>query len=353
MRSRRGLAWLGAAIIGSSVAVTSAASAAGSSAQPQIYTGPSVVAQLGLIRETPAQAGVRMATPPPVGFNPLTATTAELTQYGIPVGPPAATPGYAAWAQAMSSAKTFLTDPGFASYPTLPAADASHVTQVLPQAGPGPSTIVNDTVWGGNVDRTLAPYSISYADWYVPPINFDNEGRNLSIWPGLGGGQNYNDPLLQGGSEGKETSGLVYDAWWEAYPQNAPNVLSNLAVHPGDHMFAWFGYQSPNAQFFIENETYGTYASFYYGPTQCACGSTEWIVERANRMAFWTGNLSLNNSTSYSVVYGWQSAGTPPHESHHLIDRYGNQIAYGGAWLNPPTYSSFPVTRTTAFDYGG
>ncbi|WP_053957941.1 hypothetical protein [Sulfobacillus thermosulfidooxidans] len=47
---------------------------------------------------------------PPKGFNPLTATDAQLAKYGLPPRPtPVGSPQYKAWAQAVTAAKTPIT----------------------------------------------------------------------------------------------------------------------------------------------------------------------------------------------------------------------------------------------------
>src|ERR1051325_554366 len=92
-------------------------------------------------------------------------------------------------------------------------------------------------------------------DWVVPTATQHTAGQDeaSSDWIGIGGGcidaacTVGDGTLIQTGTEQDVTGGKAsYSAWWELVP--VPSLtISNITVHPGDHMHAEISEVVPDA----------------------------------------------------------------------------------------------------------
>ncbi|MGD0066389.1 MAG: G1 family glutamic endopeptidase [Streptosporangiaceae bacterium] len=94
--------------------------------------------------------------------------------------------------------------------------------------------------WSGYaqvVTTSTGPYTAVKDYWTVPTVNTTQSGDQYSSdWVGIDGFSN--SDLVQCGTEADNIDGTAqYDAWTEILPASEV-VLTNLAIHPGDHMEA-------------------------------------------------------------------------------------------------------------------
>ena len=138
--------------------------------------------------------------------------------------------------------------------------------------------------WAGNVVDTniLNPQptvnSVS-ASWTVPTVNTGTDGYS-SAWIGIGG--QFDNTLIQVGTEQDSTNGsATYYAWYELLPSTA-TPITTIKVSPGDQISASISMVNLNSTVWsISIEDQSTHASFqnnfnYNSPRLTA----EWIVER-------------------------------------------------------------------------
>lgn len=220
----------------------------------------------------------------PEGFDPVSASDAQLEEYGFPHRPdPNDAKVYATWLQAVSVTRIRGEWINTGRY-HLPIqrkgpAVANSVDNISNQASGN---------WSGFAIEGGKPFKQVEGRWDVPSVNnqFGIGGNGyMSEWIGIDGDCNCND-LMQDGTAQQWTGGAAqYYAWGEYYPE--PEVESNLPVSPGDVIQAYTEA--------IEKSGV-VYASFYIanlntkqavtGAFEIPAGSkfsglsAEWIVER-------------------------------------------------------------------------
>lgn len=249
---------------------------------------------------------------PPAGFDPLTASAEQLSEYNFPAEPsdPAAA---AAWTAAMSA---YVSDPA-----------------------PGPLTV--DTTdsnggpiygnWAGYVagDRTAVDHHyVAIKDSFTVPnisnCNTDDSLKELALWVGLGGADsgNGNDLLQQGLECGEGEVGP--GSGWRPFGEFADLPVFALCgrdqwvLNPGDSVYQNMSYESsPNEAFFyLEDTTTGKVASCSKSkPNNWSFnGATaEWVAEAPlsvsptfNTIGFFGTQAELNSDSSW-VKLGTQS----------------------------------------------
>ncbi len=154
-------------------------------------------------------------------------------------------------------------------------------------------------VFGGGVGLT-APYDWVAGTWHVPFVTGQADVKTYSaLWVGLDG--DGTTDLVQAGTEQEATNinfGFIqitltnYYAWTEFLPQQpTEQIISNLAVNPGDEIFAevWMGGANGSlslngafGRFLMMNLTTGGYASILTAraPTTVSGREAVWIMER-------------------------------------------------------------------------
>ena len=240
--------------------------------------------------------GITQAPPPPQGFNPMSASNADLIKYGFPPRPDkkALPRSSTVWAKMMSRPHNYA-----------PLKFSVNTEQVRsPQGATPPSNLPTTTSgnWSGAV-ITSPPagqtfYAVS-ASWVVPNAyppqsaksgsTFNNGTYKCSVWVGIDGWYGVeNTELIQMGtsSQAVVNNGQITQsayAWLEWFP--AYETPINFPVKPGDliHVLVCAGITGNNqATVYMTNEGANQSASFAVtAPTGSTLKglSAEWIVE--------------------------------------------------------------------------
>lgn len=173
---------------------------------------------------------------------------------------------------------------------------------------------------GGGVSLT-EPYDWVTGTWHVPFVTGEVGSKTYSaLWVGLDG-DGTND-LVQAGTEQEATNinlGFVqftvstYYAWTEFLPQQpTEQVISNLAINPGDEIFTevWVGGADGRmsltgafGRFFIMNLTTGGYASVSSPrpPTSVSGREAVWIMERPTVGGAFPDLANFGSSVMYNA----------------------------------------------------
>jgi hypothetical protein len=295
----------------------------------------------GWVERTAAQEHVQVSPLVPNGFQPLTASAADLAKYGLPARPPASTPALAAWKAVMERFKREAPD-RFFDVPATPTRVPATI---------GPNTLVKNTTWSGNVDPyNGSTYTIAQANWTEPTVTATASSSGSYIWVGMQGhcaptcAQLPQDGTSQGYSGGRASYSAWYQVCCTANP--LPKPLS-LTV-------------SPNMQMFFETDLYGpTEAEFFAcGGSTCiqpikeaftgppAGGEADFIVEK-NGSQMLADFGQVNFTSAYDEQNGtFQCVGTPAHWDYHMYTNssYTVQISSPGAFTDS-NGCNFPVTR--------
>jgi hypothetical protein len=244
------------------------------------------------MKEITLDRGVKVKTfsPPPPGFHPLTASSAELARHGFPARPerPEHLERYRRVFDQVKNRFRYI-EPTF---------------QVNPGRSHGFATKGKARVQAGNEDnltwsgaRVLAPAEQSFryilAQWMVPNVSApaENEDYYSAIWIGLDGdGFQSTDVCQVGVNCDISQSGIVtITPWWEWFQEGADTgevPITNLEVQAGDTVSAVIcttGVGASEATVFFANLTSGFGTSFVMQaePGVSLTGNcAEWVVER-------------------------------------------------------------------------
>jgi hypothetical protein len=232
-------------------------------------------------------------TPAP-GFDPLTATDAELVANGLPLRPVDAAD--------MTAWRTMVTGPARPRGRACvlrkgPATTGGSVSlggaATRPTApGAGVSQSVN---WAGYVVTGHA-YEDAYGYWTIPDVGIDppSFAAASSQWIGIGQGRGSSLPLVQTGTEADINvggRGPTYYMWWEVVPNSAYQHILDLGVTVGngDRMYAHVHLSRNDAYLTLDDLTdrAGTTFRFNSGRTTInPDGTAEWIDERTENAVF-------------------------------------------------------------------
>jgi hypothetical protein len=216
---------------------------------------------------------IRTFEPPPHGFDPFTASPAELARHGFPPLP---------------------TDPHhLARYRRLMNELKGRFRYVPPtfRELEIKADVQTSNTWSGGV--VYAPTGTSFqwiqGDWAVPGVAAEdqNEWEYMSSWIGIDDANpcqvGVTCEIYQSGSN--ITTNPPF-AWYEWVPAKG-QAITSLSVSPGDMVTAVLctqqGAGSTSATVFFINRTTGAATSFVlYAPNNVALvgNSAEWIVER-------------------------------------------------------------------------
>ena len=247
--------------------------------------------------------------PPPVGFNPLTATDSQLRCYGFPRRP-TDTRALAAWQNAMRHAVDYVT-------PVLKLGTRA-------QEHTGFQNFYNGS-WTGyeapsSMQWTLNPrWDEAYAYWNVPTVGCEVSGNFVSPWVGIG---QFNSNVLQAGTDSFQCTGAPV-FWFEnfagslsgspcsSYYYQCPYYLSTFKINPGDQVYVDVLYQGgSDVTFYFEDLTLNTYTSVPISNLNSAYvdqGGAECIVEENEVVSFSQINFS-NCILDANNTVGWVGA---------------------------------------------
>jgi hypothetical protein len=169
---------------------------------------------------------------PAAGFNPLTATAAQLSANGYPDRPSSAN------ADEVSHWKSYV---GAHREMKTSCADQRRAPDGVVH-GPDRLAAGSESLVGGseshNWDGYVVPgtaYTDAEAGWSLPRAGpIANMDMYSSSWVGLGSGNAQNQPLIQAGSESDDIDGTSEDyLWYEVYPEGGAAHELTAAVAAG------------------------------------------------------------------------------------------------------------------------
>jgi hypothetical protein len=268
-------------------------------------------------QKTPTSvAGVSIIQDRPAGFNPLTASSADLSKYGLPARPDQASDpqGYAQWARAMTALSYRAADVKAMPYSSKnlmlakqPAGAASAEisaapTQLFSYNWSGVANTNTLQYWDPNTSFTSIE-SVWTVPGALPPFKACAKGIKgalgvpgfyVATWNGIDGVSN--GDVLQGGSLAYADCGgpadNAYIGWVEWYPSypileivcNTSGGLVPCPVNAGDVFFVvTYGADSGTQNVFVEDATegwYGTFALGYISGPLLVGSSEEQVMER-------------------------------------------------------------------------
>lgn len=281
----------GAAGKGSGDTSVNTASASVTMVQPQITVLPD-----GATRVVFAYPDGEISTSvtPPKGFDPLSATPAQLSEFDFPPRPDAAV-DLQQWTDAMSAYKS--SDPPTQAVPFFPV-------------GLGTRYVTCPTYcpWGGWVAGTWQEQSHHYTavkSGFRVPTNVGTCGSSniTSFWIGLGGTATVNDSILQQGITcGDPTiwgGGPSYHPFYEFANQgDAKPMCANgtLVLNATNIIYQNMSFQtsSNTAYFYMENQSTGKSISCHDTPPP------GWSFN--GNTADWAGEAIMDNAVQFNPV---------------------------------------------------
>lgn len=193
--------------------------------------------------------------------------------------------------------------------------------------GRTPSSALASANWSGYSANETNPTEV-YAQWVVPFVTYSGSSTGAteysSIWPGMGGGPGAgNGELIQDGTEQDawcnsfsggscNDAGSQYFFWFELYPEEAEQQVTNLVPTGGETVYAMTAYQSnTQAEFYLCDLTQNACVYGYQSSIPPA-NSIELIVERPQVNGTWYplpdfGQAVLSDANGY---WGTTGAGT-------------------------------------------
>jgi hypothetical protein len=281
-----------------------------------VYVQPAVSATAdgGEVASYSLPDGTSLVTAtPPANFDPTTASSRTLAEYGFP-SEPTDVSQQADWLAAM---KAYRSDPP----PTgvLPVDTSSQAIRYATRY----------VIWGGwtagDWSGTSNTYIAAKGVQTVPnPTNNCTYNNNVAFWVGLGGTSTANNALVQQGFECGNSnlgSGTAFRPWTEFVPGHDPLNFcgyANWTLPAGDVIYQNESFETSThtAYFYLEDETTGTTHSC--SQTKPAgwtfIGNTaDWEAEAPNNISvnfgsvpFSDSNAELNSSGSW-VTLGSQT----------------------------------------------
>jgi hypothetical protein len=248
---------------------------------------------------------------PPEGFDPLSATAAQLDKYGLPPRPSRETEPdrFQFWTRLLSKPFEVIAT----AFPKL-ASDVLPLVATTRVGSDGPRgfrSFENSRNWSGAYIVPERPDKFVYVTgtWRVPALSLPpvlpegaaaSDQYQSSAWIGIDGHQRY--PMASMPQIGTSQNLQVLDgvetvttyAWWQwwslddNYPpdnrSNPPVTITNIPVSSQDEIIAGLTLRSADeVQFFIKNQTTGLFTTFLVvapGPILPLGSTAEWIVER-------------------------------------------------------------------------
>jgi hypothetical protein len=183
---------------------------------------------------------------PPASFDPLTASSAQLSEYGFPEPPNAGTDEYAEWELAMSV---------WSGSPAAPALDVSN---------PASTDDTESSIdWGGWGVTESNGYFTEAAGQYTEPSQDTSRcsSDSSAFWSGIGGWSGHDLAQTGTGYGQGIDGGHPYAGFWEIVPsasdQGDGSHYIGLTPNPGYGVFVEVTRISNGYQFFMEDLTNG------------------------------------------------------------------------------------------------
>lgn len=283
----------------------------------------------------------------PLGFRPLSATAAQLAEYGIPPRP-SGRASFAQWKTDMAA---------FHPSKRVPALQVTNERATLPPGGGGAYTASGN--WAGWMMNNSTNNWVAAEGNYNQPQYHSTSCSNAHevSWTGIGGNTN-NSGLIQDGTEITPSGG--YSAWYEYLNSSGGGISithfkQTVTIHPGDKIHTYVAYARSTGltDFYVADDTTGTQgtaeatlgSSYYDGTT------AEWIDERPTYTVNGVNYLYplLNyGSTSWNTLQGENVNGSWILPGNHSSDTY-LEMMNGNRVLSLP--SSFATSTFNDFYY--
>ena len=284
---------------------------------------------------------------PPNGFQPLTASAAQLAEYDFPPRP-SSPADLATWQNEMSYATT----------PTVPN----------PSLGIGCSqntTFVNGSWSGWNGLNSSDTNWVAVQGEFSQPASWGCAGDAESSWVGLGGGAGATGGaggLIQKGTSIYEDPNSTYAPFYEVlnsvavqkkYSWAYPVFPGSPSLPPGNGAYLDMSYDQSNttAYFWIENTTTGNYLSTSWDVAlgilqtgeQIYDGSTaDWVDEWPSGSGGMADYYQNNWSDAYAELGstgGWQTLGSTNPENDYIYTNH--YVSDTSSWSVTSSTTSF------------
>ncbi|HUB01758.1 MAG TPA: hypothetical protein VL983_03695 [Terriglobales bacterium] len=293
------------------------------------------------VKQPTSVAGISILADRPTGFNPLTASNAELGRYGLPQRPDSQTNprAFSHWTKAMQAIQYRAADVKALPFSSTNMKMANQQSEAAISAGPTEYYSYN---WSGAANTNTAKSWNNVASFnYVqstfnvpaaqPPFGACKSGVTGAVgvpgfyvasWNGIDGFSN--GDVLQGGSLSYADCGghvdNFYIGWVEWYPSypileldclRGKNVVA-CPVSAGDQFFViTYGANAATQYVFVEDATqgwYGTFSLAYVTGPLLVGSSAEQVVERpcCDNDGY---PLALTNYIANSFDYAWATNG--------------------------------------------
>jgi hypothetical protein len=133
--------------------------------------------------------------------------------------------------------------------------------------------------WAGYVADSNSGFTSVSGSWVQPSADASAGDGYSAFWVGLGGdGSSQSGSLEQIGTQADVVNGQTqYYAWYELVP--AGQVQLNLAIHPGDHMYARVSVSGTSVTVSLSDQTTGQSYSNTLQMSTPDTSSAEWIAE--------------------------------------------------------------------------
>lgn len=235
---------------------------------------------------------------PPASFDPATATTAQLEEYGFRL-PSTTSPGYEVMEKALHETVGFHVPP-----PEMVTGDLEN-------------TIKSEN-WSGYVDTGgKGGYTESQTSWHEPADGTTEcSNSEVSMWTGIG-----DTYLAQDGSEQGYSPWPENELWFEIVPDGEGAQATGMAGSPSYLNIALTYYKgSDKYEFMIYTEYTKEWTGPWYAEEPFAGDVAESIVERP------TVGGSLTNLLNYNYVKmtGFTNSGDIGEHPYEPYDMYSN-----------------------------
>jgi hypothetical protein len=309
---------------------------------PHAVIAPDAMAPM--ITRTACGGGIwAIHTTPARGFNPLTATVAELNANNYPL-PPAKTNAraYARWKKFVVTPKA-LASTCPSTHRTNRSSGGLPATVVRPD---GETSTASSTNWAGYVAHGTT-FTEAEAQWVVPAVSgVANTNDYSSSWVGVGLGQSSFNELMQAGTEGDYYGAYGttnYYLWYELYPYE-DQVVFNTTIHPLDIVGTHITYYTDGPDFHVWDDTTGFNTDFQVSGYWGDDGHAEWIYERTriNGLLPYLADAApgFDYAQAVSDVTGkWVSLAAASDVAMSMTDCSGNPMAYPGP-ISGETFSA-------------
>ena len=276
-----------------------------------------------------ALATVQSLPSPPPGFDPVSASDADLARYGLPSRPDPFTGrsvSYSTWLHAMRHARTRVE-------PQIRVTNHQHVPAMTLRRLPGiQSSTMASTNWSGEMLLSgassfgAASYTEVLAQWLVsavqqPPGSCG--GTDVSAaWVGIDGAAASSADVLQAGTEADTgcSNGITtqnYYPWFEWYPAYEYEI-TNFTMYRGASVFVVVqatGSTTANVTFVnLQNDSYTVAKVTAPAGTSLKGSSAEWIIERP----------TVNNTLGTLADFG--------------LTQMSSEVAYVASQINTGNY---------------